>query len=356
MNLARIIASAGVPLAVLGITAGCGANNTNVNASGQQELTTITFAQPTPKSMIFYPLIVGQELGYFEQEGVRVELAPASEEIPMTAFVTNGDADIAAAGASEVFFAIAEGQQIDVVYDSNHKSVEGTVVPADSEITSMADLKGKKVGLAAQENKAIFRAALKVAGVPHTAVETVIVGGGPTVANALQNGKIDAYNGAFSHWAAIEATGLKLRNITPKALAQLPGASFVALPKVMEAKHDALEGFMRAYAKATYVGFARPDVVEAIAREAVPAEWRKEDVAKALLKNVIDVHRPEGDLIGEVREKVWEASEQRLLNAEIIEEDIDLETVLNDTFIQAANDWDRGAVKQRANKWAEENL
>ncbi len=65
------------------------------DGGGEADLTAISFIQPLPKSIAFYPLWVGEELGYFAEEGIRVELLPAGDVNPIT-IVPAGEADIGA--------------------------------------------------------------------------------------------------------------------------------------------------------------------------------------------------------------------------------------------------------------------
>ena len=60
-----------------------------------QDLTTVNVINPLPRSTNFYPLVVGEALGYFAEEGVEVNLLPSDTSIPYVAFVQNGQADVA---------------------------------------------------------------------------------------------------------------------------------------------------------------------------------------------------------------------------------------------------------------------
>jgi NitT/TauT family transport system substrate-binding protein len=323
---------------------------------GGGETTSVTYALPTPETLEFYPPIVAEELGFFEEEGVEPQLAPAAEEIPMTAFLENGDAELTLADVDEVVIAADRGLDIQVIFDPQHKNTEGTVVPEESEIQEFSELAGKRVGLASEENVSLFRAQANVAGVDPDDIDTVTVGtSGPTVANALREGDIDAYVGARSDFTALNAAGLTLRNITPEEVLNFPGNPMSTLPNILEEKRDALVGFLRAWAKAQYVGLERPNVVEAIVREKIPEEWRQENVAEAALANAIDLFTPAGETIGEIRPEVWENGQQLLLDTGVIEEGIDIDTVLNDELVEEINDWDREEVLQQADQWLEEN-
>jgi NitT/TauT family transport system substrate-binding protein len=326
-------------------------------ASGGGEPTEVVYSQPTPPSLLFYPPLVAEQLGFFEDENVRANLAPAAEEIPSTAFLENGDADIALADVDEIVIARSAGGEQIVVFSPQHSNTAGTVVPADSEIQAFGDLAGRRVGLASEEDTSIFQAQLQDAGLSRDDVETVVVGtSGATIANVLNEGEVDAYVGAVSDFTALQANGVQLRNITPEGVAEIDGNPMAIMPETLESKRDALVGFLRAWAKAQYVGQVNPEVVEAIVREEVPAEWRNEAVGEAALQTAIELFEPEDpERIGDVRPEVWETGQDLLASVGIIEEKIPIEEALDDQLIEEINDFDRAEVEAAADAWLQEN-
>jgi NitT/TauT family transport system substrate-binding protein len=321
-------------------------------------LTKVTFAQPLPESVIFYPAIVGRELGFFEEEGIDLEIISGGDDIPLQAFVENGDADISSPGASEALFGAAKGADYEVIFDSWTKAAEGIVVPVDSDVQSLNDVEGKTLALATNEDRAFVAAALAAAGMDKDSVKTTVVGrtSGAVLARDLTNGKFAAYAGAVSDFAALQANGIELRPITPDELSRTPGGSMIASKQYMEENPELVEGFLRAYAKATYVGVADPELAAAVAKVAVPEEWREEDVGMALTKVVVDAHMPENeDRIGEVRKEVWEIAQQQLLDSGELSEPVDLDALLSNDWIDAANDWDRDEVLEQARQWVEQH-
>jgi len=339
----------------------CGGDDDEPSGDGQAsqggEPTEIVFSQPTPPSLLFYPPLVAEQLGFFEEENVKAELAPAAEEIPSTAFLENGDADIALSDVDEIVIARSKGGEQVVVFSPQHSNTAGTVVPADSEIQAFGDLAGRKVGLASEEDTSIFQAQLQDAGLSKDDVETVVVGtSGATIANVLEEGEVDAYVGAVSDFTALQANGVQLRNITPEGIDEIDGNPMAVMPATLESKREALVGFLRAWAKAQYVGQVKPEVVEAIVREEVPAEWRNEAVGEAALQTAIQLFEPDDpERIGDVRPDVWETGQDLLASVGIIEEKVPIEQALDDQLVEEINDFDRAEVEAAADAWLQEN-
>jgi ABC-type nitrate/sulfonate/bicarbonate transport system substrate-binding protein len=319
--------------------------------------TEVVYSLPTPESLEFYAPIVADTLGFFEQEGVSAQLAPASEEIPSTAFLENGDADIAMADIDELIISTAQGGTLKAVFSPQHANTAGTVVPEDSEIQSFDQLAGRTVGLASEEDNASLEMQLIAAGMAEGDVETITVGtSGATIADTFEKGEIDAYVGAVSDFTALRANGVPLRIITPEDVQRIDGNPTAVTPETLQNKREAIVGFLRAWSMGQHVGLTKPDVVEAIVRERVSAEWRNEEVAKAALAQTIDLHTPDDEQrIGDLRPDVWETGQDLLQQAGIIEEKVDVSQILDGSLIEQINDFDRAQVEAAADEWMQQN-
>jgi NitT/TauT family transport system substrate-binding protein len=340
------------------VLAGCGGDDESSGGGGAGGASMkITYSLPTPESLLFYPPIVAEELGFFEQEGVEAEFVTAGEEIPSTALVENGDVDIAMADIDELVISRAQGGTQKVPFSPQHSNTAGTVVPEDSPLQEFSELTGKTVGLASEEDTAQVEAQLLAAGLSGDDIETVVVGtSGALVKKTFEDGEIDAYVGARSDFTAIEATGTPLRNITPDDVQAIDGNPVAVMPETLESKRDALVAFFRAWSMGQYVGIEHPDVVEQIVREQVPAEWRNEEVAKAALEGSIELMIPDDpERIGDVRPEVWETAQELLASVGIIEETADIDDILDDSLIEEINDFDRAEVDAAVEEWQQEN-
>ena len=105
-----------------------------------------------------------------------------------------------------------------------------------------------------------------------------------------------------------------------------------------------------------HIGQVKPDVVEKIVREKVPAEWRNEEVASAALAQTIELHKPDDmERIGDLRPEVWETGQDLLASVGIIEEKVDVSKILDDSLIEEINDFDRAEAEKAADEWMSEN-
>ncbi len=128
------------------------------------------------------------------------------------------------------------------------------------------------------------------------------------------------------------------------------------LPDTLREKRQALVGFLRAWAKAQHVGQVNREVVEAIVREKVPAEWRNEASGEAAMDLAIQQMKPDDpERIGDLRPDVWATGQDVLSRAGVLEETVDVGPALNDGLITEVNDFDRADVERAAERWAQEN-
>lgn len=322
-----------------------------------QELTTVNMINPLPRSANFYPLIVGEALGYFEAEGVEVNLLPSSTNLPYVAFVINGQADLAMLDPTEVINAVATGAPIKLIYEVMQNAPEGIAVLADSPYQSVADLAGTTVGLVSDRDRNTLAFALGTEDLTIDDVSTVVVGeAGPTLANALGSGEVSAISGAVPDWLALQANGIEIRLITPDEVTAIPANNFVINEERIEELRPAVEGFLRAWSKGMWAATIDPDAVAAMAAQAVPEEWENPEFGREFLDASIGMNVSVTEQLGAPQPEAWAALQPRLLSVGAIQQEIDPATFIDTSFIEAANDWSREELAADIEAWRAENM
>src|SRR3990170_8063239 len=135
-------------LIVLMILAGCQIyNDSKPNKEDVKELTKVKVALlPT---ISFAPFFIGIEEGYFEEQGIEVELEKFSQSTNWVPALAQGDIDVGAGGITSSFFnSIARGMNIRIVADKGNLQGDcdyaAIVVRKDlfenDEITELSDL------------------------------------------------------------------------------------------------------------------------------------------------------------------------------------------------------------------------
>jgi NitT/TauT family transport system substrate-binding protein len=148
-NLSRRLA-AGAALALAATTlAACGSDDTSSDgASGGDAggLTPVTLQLQWLPQAQFAGYYAAVDQGFFEEEGLDVEIVPSGGDIVPQDALANGDADYAIAWVPKVLGSIEQGADLTNVGQIFQRSGTLQVAWADSGIDSVADFEGKKIG------------------------------------------------------------------------------------------------------------------------------------------------------------------------------------------------------------------
>jgi NitT/TauT family transport system substrate-binding protein len=339
--------------ALLGVAVGALVFGASAQA---QELKNINFMSSNDGSCSVYPQFGMQAFGYLEQEGYKLTLLDSDTSVPYIAFLANGDADVVMFDAAETLAARAAGQDMKIVYEAYQFAPEGIVVLEDSPVQSLKDLKGKTIGLAEQPDEITTQIALDSVGIPLSEVKTFVVGNqGPVMAMALRDKTIDAFAGGSSDRAAIEAQGVKFRNITPDAISKNPGNSLGVWGPTLEEKRPLITAFLRAWAKAQHAGVIDTKAVVAMCKEAIPEQFENLALGSKMIDyGVYTLQLRRTVKYGELQPDIWKSIQPAFIKAGIITAEVDPATFLDTSFEKDIN-FTTQDVLDGIKKWKEAN-
>ena len=325
--------------------------------SAAQDLQEIDVLTPLPRHTAWYPLLVGEALGYFADEGIEVELVDGGD-LPATAFLENGQVQIASLDPAEVILAQERGFDFDVVYEVMHGAVEGIFVLEGNEAETLADLSGTTIGIVGESDRGLLLAALGHAGLSEGDVTIAVLGeSAPLLASSLSNGQVSGIVGAISDFVAIRSQGIEVENLLPEEMGEQPANNFALRADAVGGENEELiQGFLRAWAKSAYAGLVDLDATRAIAMEADPENWINEDLGTIFLQAAQDLHRPDGGVFGDVRHDVWEAVIAEMSEVGMLEGEVTADEILNDHYLATANEFDRAEVEADVAAWKAENM
>jgi len=145
------------------------------------------------------PIIVAQEMGYFKDQGLDVEIiAPANPNDPPK-LVAAGKADLAVSYQQQHHVQVAEGLPLVRIATLVATPLNSLVVLADSGIKTLADLKGKTVGYSVGGfETALLKVMLEGVGLKLSDVTLVNVNF--SLSPSLLSKKVDAVIGAFRNF------------------------------------------------------------------------------------------------------------------------------------------------------------
>ncbi|MPZ51390.1 MAG: PhnD/SsuA/transferrin family substrate-binding protein [Acidimicrobiia bacterium] len=329
-----------------GDTTAAGGDDTTVadgatTMAASEEMTELTVMLPVD-SPNMYGFRVADANGYFEKEGLDVTMEFVDGSGAAIQLLLAGTGQIASVGTGTVAEALEQGHDdIRAIGNTNYGSVFFLTVPTDSDIETPADLEGAQIGISELSGGEVpvVRGIVEGAGFDvETDVELVPIGAGTALAvQAIENDQVDAYGGSINDVIAVEVQGLDLRTLDPGDLGEVPALPLVTTQSVIDADPDSIEGFLRAVARGAEFGQTNPDETLAILMEQSPEQFTDE-TGELIFEAVLDLWMPpEGVLFHEQSVESWEHFFD-IIAAEV-PEGTDLDTVIVDDFVEAANDF-----------------
>jgi sulfonate transport system substrate-binding protein len=201
-------------LAALGAVPALGWSARAIAAQEQPATVRLDYAYYNPSSLVL------RRFGWLEEalaaDGIGVEWVHSAGSNKANEFLRSEAIDFGSTAGAAALLARANGSPIKTVYIYSKPEWTALVIPADSTIASVADLKGKKVAATKGTDPYFFLLrSLNEAGLSGTDVEVVNLQH-PDGRVALERGDVDAWAGLDPHMAASELeAGSKLlyRNI-----------------------------------------------------------------------------------------------------------------------------------------------
>jgi NitT/TauT family transport system substrate-binding protein len=147
-----------------------------------------------PPSTNNYPSHFAQWLGYFHDEGLDVEISQIAGASKILETIVGGSADVGGGVYEQAIQMAAEGRDV-VSFVSLLRSPNFAFVALpDRGVRSIADLKGKVVGVSSVGSPSQFylNRLLTAAGVPVDSVGATTIGMGATAMAAVEHGQVDA--------------------------------------------------------------------------------------------------------------------------------------------------------------------
>ncbi|MGE0745164.1 MAG: ABC transporter substrate-binding protein [Rhodospirillales bacterium] len=328
---------------------------TAVAPAGAEKL---VFATPSPVSISYAPWSAAFQLGYFKEEGLKVEMVQIEGSGKLIPQVANKSVDIGWPNPDVVVIGAQPGRDpLPVKFFYNHlpRSVWEIVVGARSPIQTVADLKGKKVGIQSFSSGSIplLQAILHDAGLKEGQdLELIPVGFGGPAFRAIRSDEIQALFLFDIMHEILRGTGFPIRRLPLKpAHADLLGNGFMTHVDNLQAKRQALAGFGRAVTKGSIACWANKEACVRLHWKHYPQQKPTTgDEADNIAKNVAMLEArfpalipdPMSPKIGAYEAQSWqELADVLLESGKIKTRDIPIATLYTNDLVPAFNDFDR---------------
>ncbi|QKJ18441.1 ABC transporter substrate-binding protein [Microbacterium hominis] len=176
-------------LLLAGCAGGGGSADPSDDGDASGELTEVKLQLQWLPQAQFAGYFAAVDQGFFEEEGLEVEIIPSGGDIVPQDALANGDVDFAIAWVPKVLGSIEAGANLTDIAQIFQRSGTLQVSWADSGIESVADFEGKKIGSWGFGNEWEIFAAMAAEGLDSTTVEIITQ---DFNMNAFLQGDIDA--------------------------------------------------------------------------------------------------------------------------------------------------------------------
>jgi NitT/TauT family transport system substrate-binding protein len=253
--------SAGSALAVGagGLLAACGSDadsSTDAATSGSDpgsgstaaELTELTAMMPFPVGLNFIADTAAVSGGYFEDNGLDVDLQFAQSAPAALQQLAAGNVDVVRNAPLAVVKAVSsEDAPFVVIAMPNQEVLYRLVSTSDDPVDSLEALEGKTVGMATVGGNAenTLDLMLKGAGLDPESVKKVAVGNDAAALAFVQENKVDALFATLESTASMQAAGQEPHIADLQDVNPLLGTAVVTTKDKIEQKRDALVAYLR---------------------------------------------------------------------------------------------------------------
>ncbi len=208
------------------------------------------------------PFAIATQQGWFAKDGIKIELVPLPGSVDCAKLVATGQLPYALASIEAVPVLRSQGADIKNFYTAYQGNIYGIAVPQGSPIKTLADLKGKRIGVIAMASGGyvVARAIASTLGLnPDTDMKIVVAGEGAQTAALIRSNQIDALSQFDGQYALVENAGVKLTYIDSGPIARFPSNGFIALAEHLKTHRAEAIALGRDYAMGTVATMANPE-------------------------------------------------------------------------------------------------
>jgi NitT/TauT family transport system substrate-binding protein len=289
----------------------------------------------------FAGFIVAADKGYYEAEGVDIELHPAGPDLKPASTVATGSDTFGIGHPNQVIAARSNEVPLVMVLQFGQKSATTYISRKEKGIERVQDMPGHSVGLWFGGDEHEFLAMLDATGVDRSKVE--VISQGFEIVNWLRDEydvmQVTRYNELnLVHYEGIGDDQLNYLDPEDYGVALISGGVF-ATEKTVAERPEVVQGFVNA----TMQGWK-----DAIEDPKAAAEIVLKYNSELDLKGQIDQIESMRSLIcagptlagkfGYSEREDWEVSQKVLIEAKLIDSGVDLDKAYTNAFVEAAPD------------------
>ncbi len=327
--------------------------------------TKVVYGTVTSVTLSQAAVVAAKQLGFFKEEGLDVDVVEFNGTGTLLPQITSKRVHVGYPNPDVLIVSRQPGKDplpLKFFYNATRESGWEFVVLADSPVKTLADLRGKKIGIGALTfgNVPITKAMFKEMGMEvGRDLELVPVGVGAPAFLAFREKKVDALNLFDSQHATLEGQGTAIRRLAmPQKYRDLFSNGLVAHEDTIKNDPQMLIRFGRAFAKATVFCEANRAACVKTFWQVYPAQKPAGDEAAAVKQGIAIMNaRFDKFLHFPTKERRWgefpaegwkNFAEALAVGGQITTKDVPVETCYTNALVPEINKFDTAAVVQRA--------
>lgn len=290
----------------------------------EDDLTDVTLFVSFIPSVQFAPIYAAIEQGYFAEEGIRVEVEHSFNEADGVDRIAVNDLQFGVISGEQVLIGRGAGKPLVYVYEWFHNFPVGVVAPADADITTPDDLRGKKVGIPGPFGASYigFRALLGVSDIDELELQVESIGF--TAPEAVCQGTVEASVVYITNEPlTIEQNCFDVTVISISDYVDLVANGLVTNETTLEEKPELVAGMVRALQRGVLYVFENPQDAFDLSVEnyVVDLPESEYDTQRIVLDNSITLWQ--SDALGQTNADRWENTQAILLDIGLMAEPLD---------------------------------
>lgn len=300
--------------------------------------------------------LIAEGAGFYSAEHLKVTTVASDGPADARRICASGQGDICPVGIEPLVLPSPDGVQLQMFLARISKFGYVIGVPEDSPIRSIAELKGKKIGVHSATGASALLAStstLLASGLTPTDYELVTIGLNEQALGALKSGEVAAVALPFYELLPFIVAGTKLRIFRHPTLGNVANSGYAAAPSVIAARGAALRHFCRAIVKASLLVRYDPAVaaralLRATGQPFDDADLQRRTAELTAWEDDLPAADPSSRRIGALSIAGTQAYIQLMVDAGVARTAIPASRLVTNAFIGYANDFDREALRQFA--------
>lgn len=333
--------------------------------SQAEPLQTVRIGYPPAWSAVEAAIPFGDTLGFFKEEGIALEYVSVQGTAVLLPQVASGSVEFGIMTPDLAIIAASKDEPFPVKFFYNFypRNIFEFTVLKDSPIKTLADLKGKKLGVGALSwgNLPMSRLMLQDVGITWMKdIQVMPVGVGPAAWERLKSGSVDAMNLPATQNVMMEQAGTPIRRLDiPEEFRKVFSNGIATSDELIQKKPELVAGMGRAVAKSIAACMANTENCVRAYWKIDPSSKPAADAEAQWVSTFVAVNRGTyklGELassegkFGVYTDSDWKNIVQKMKDGEQIKSaGFDISTLYTDRFTKDINAFDINAVRSAAN-------